>query len=141
MSEPWYEGGLQFECTRCGNCCTGAPGTVRVSSEEITRLARFLGLSRKAFKGIYTRQVKGYVSLREMPNYDCVFFDRETGCRVYEHRPKQCRTWPFWKAVVSSPERWNQEALHCPGMNEGRVHGAEFIALSILNDGTSENGP
>ena len=26
MSEPWYQDGLQFRCTRCGNCCTGAPG-------------------------------------------------------------------------------------------------------------------
>jgi len=139
MNRHWYEDGLRFACTRCGNCCTGAPGTVRVSDEEVGRLARFLGLSRKAFLEIYTRRVKGYLSLRELPNYDCVFFSRESGCSVYEHRPKQCRTWPFWKAIVSSPERWDIEAIHCPGMNQGELHDAEFIALTVLDDGTSGN--
>ena len=137
MSDPWYQDGLRFECTRCGNCCTGGPGTVRVSDEEITGLARFLGLSRKAFIDIYTRKVKGYVSLREKPNYDCVFFTADKGCGVYEHRPRQCRTFPFWKAVVSSPERWNLESVYCPGMNSGELHDLEFIELTILDDGTS----
>lgn len=141
MSTPWYQDGLRFECTRCGNCCTGAPGSVRVSDEEIDRLARFLGMSRKAFIGIYTRRLKGYVSLREMPNYDCVFFTAEKGCRVYEHRPKQCRTWPFWNAVVESSDRWEREAVHCPGMNSGKLHDAEFIELTILDDGTSGRTP
>ena len=138
VNDPWFKDGLQFECTQCGNCCTGAPGTVRISDEDVGRLARHLSMSKKAFRGIYTRHVKGYVSLRELPNYDCVFWDRSNGCRVYEHRPRQCRTWPFWKAVVESPKRWEAEAEHCPGMNRGNVHDAEFISLTILNDGTSE---
>jgi uncharacterized protein len=136
MSEPWYADGLQFECTRCGNCCTGAPGTVRVTDKEISRLARFLGMSRKAFLGTYTRKVKGHISLREMSNYDCVFFDRESGCRVYDQRPRQCRTWPFWKMVVSSPEEWAFQSHHCPGINSGQLHDAAFISLTIVDDGT-----
>lgn len=140
MNEPWYKDGLRFECTRCGNCCTGGPGTVRVSEEEIGKLAGHLGMSRRAFRGIYTRNVKGFTSLRELPNYDCVFFDRHNGCRVYEHRPKQCRTFPFWRAIVSSPERWASEGHHCPGIDNGGTHNREFIELTILDDGTSE-GP
>ena len=27
-SGPWYADGLSFECTMCGNCCTGPPGAV-----------------------------------------------------------------------------------------------------------------
>ena len=26
--EPWYRDGLRFQCTQCGNCCTGDPGVV-----------------------------------------------------------------------------------------------------------------
>ena len=29
-AEPWYRDGLRFACTRCGACCTGAPGYVWV---------------------------------------------------------------------------------------------------------------
>lgn len=43
--EPWYADGLRFECTRCGHCCTGEPGTVRVYEEEIGTLASFLKLA------------------------------------------------------------------------------------------------
>ena len=28
MSDPWYNDGLRFTCTRCGHCCTGEPGFV-----------------------------------------------------------------------------------------------------------------
>ena len=40
---PWYRDGLAFSCTRCGACCTGGPGYVWVSPEEIEELARFRG--------------------------------------------------------------------------------------------------
>ena len=37
----WYDAGLKFQCTRCGACCTGAPGYVWVNGEEIARLAAY----------------------------------------------------------------------------------------------------
>ena len=39
--KPWYQDGLQFSCTGCGNCCTGPAGYVWVSEEEIVRIAEF----------------------------------------------------------------------------------------------------
>ena len=36
--DPWYREGLRFECIRCGGCCTGFPGTVRVTNEEIEEI-------------------------------------------------------------------------------------------------------
>ena len=66
-----------------------------------------------------------------------VFYDAARGCAVYEERPRQCRSWPFWRAVVHSEERWQEEAHGCPGMNRGRLHGAPEIAESARNDGTS----
>ena len=43
MSEPWFKDGLRFTCTGCGDCCSGAPGFVWVSEEDIERLANHLG--------------------------------------------------------------------------------------------------
>ncbi len=40
--QPWYQDGLKFRCTGCGDCCTGAPGYVWVNKEEIAALAVYL---------------------------------------------------------------------------------------------------
>ena len=34
MAEEWYEQGLRFGCTQCGNCCTGPEGAVWFTEEE-----------------------------------------------------------------------------------------------------------
>lgn len=137
MAEPWYAEGLRFACTRCGNCCQGS-GTVRVSDAEITRLAHRLSLEDAEFRELHTRVLRGgAVSLRERRDGACVFYDASAGCRVYEDRPRQCRTWPFWRGVVHSPERWAEEARDCPGMDRGSIHSARSIARSAARDGTS----
>ncbi len=122
-AEPWYRDGLRFQCTGCGDCCTGAPGYVWVSDEEIRRLADALGLSAAAFEARYTRSVGDRKSLLEVDHGDCVFFDRSSRqCRVYEHRPLQCRTWPFWQSNLRTPAMWQAVARVCPGCNRGRLY-------------------
>src|SRR5947208_14519862 len=75
--EPWYADGLSFTCTQCGNCCTGGPGFVWISDEEVGRLAEFLKLTRRQVLDKYCRRIDKRLSLNErlMPNgnYDCVF--------------------------------------------------------------------
>lgn len=125
---PWYRDGLRFECTRCGNCCSGFPGTVTVNDAEIAALAVRCGLDEESFRKTYTRTMSdGSISLREKANYDCVFWSPEHGCLVYADRPTQCRTWPFWGRNVNNRKRWQAEAEHCPGMNHGRLYTIEEI--------------
>lgn len=136
--QPWYRKGLQFECTQCGKCCGGGPGTIRVSDDEIAALAERLDLSDTDFRTRYTYRLRNDdISLAEKANYDCVFFDRERGCTVYDDRPKQCRTWPFWSSVVFSRETWDDEAAECPGMNSGPLRDASEILQIARDDGTS----
>ena len=135
-AEPWFADGLRFSCTRCGNCCGGAPGYCWVSEDEIVALAQRLGMSVEAFRTRYTRQVKGRgISLQEKRNYDCVFFERGRGCSVYEDRPKQCRTWPFWQTNLRSQEEWQEASEGCPGMDQGEHHDAGTIAAIAADDG------
>jgi hypothetical protein len=137
VSVPWFADGLRFACTRCGNCCRGA-GSVRVSDAEIVRLSRRLALDDLEFRAMYTRRLRGGdVSLRETREKACVFYDPAVGCRVHSDRPLQCRSWPFWSAVVHSPERWAEEAQNCPGMNRGPRRDAGHIARTAERDGTS----
>jgi Fe-S-cluster containining protein len=113
-----------------------------VSDGEIEALARRLELTPAAFRETYTRRLRGGErSLREQRNRDCVFYRRSGGCSVYEDRPRQCRTWPFWRSVVHSRERWEEEAEGCPGMNRGPLHGAGEILGIARDDGTSGRLP
>ena len=127
-SGSWYREGLRFKCTGCGNCCTGAPGYVWVNQAEIKALAEHLAMGIEEFEKKYVRQIGIRRSLKELANYDCVFFDNRTRkCRVYEHRPRQCRTWPFWKSNIRSPETWQATCEICPGSGEGELYQLETI--------------
>src|SRR2546426_9873212 len=115
METPWYRDGLQFGCTGCGNCCTGAPGYVWVKEKEIEALARLLGLSVQAFGKRYLRRVGARYSLLERARGECVFYRDGGGCTVYAARPEQCRTFPFWPENLRAAGAWEQLKRDCPG--------------------------
>ncbi len=124
---PWYYEGLAFTCTQCGDCCTGAPGYVWVTREEMRALADFRGETLDEFTTQFVRQVGRRYSLIEKPGGDCVFWNREVGCTVYEARPTQCRTWPFWSENIASRAHWEHTCKVCPGSGQGRVYTVEEI--------------
>jgi len=129
-SQKWYHAGLQFKCTGCGDCCTGEPGFVWLDEEEIATLAKLLNMPLEDFQDTYTRRIGARWSLVEYPNGDCVFFDSEKrSCGVYEARPKQCRTWPFWDSNLESPETWQATCRDCPGSGTGPVVSLESIEI------------
>jgi Fe-S-cluster containining protein len=128
MSQPWYRDGLRFQCTQCGDCCTGAPGYVWVTQEEIDALAAKLGMDADTFERSYVRRVGVRRSLVEFPNGDCVFLDSQRRCTVYDARPQQCRTWPFWESNLKTPQAWKQTCEACPGCGRGEVVPLEEIA-------------
>jgi Fe-S-cluster containining protein len=130
--KPWFERGLRFQCTGCGDCCTGAPGFVWVTGQEIEALAGLLGISSAEFEQRYVRKVGVRKSLIEYANGDCVFFDPESRkCTVYEDRPRQCRTWPFWESNVATPEAWQQTCEVCPGSGKGKLYSAQQVLHQI----------
>ncbi|MCS6969521.1 MAG: YkgJ family cysteine cluster protein [Planctomycetota bacterium] len=139
MAEPWYAAGLRFACTRCGRCCSGAPGHVWLSEAEADAIAERLGLERGRFREVYTRLVwrggEPRRSLRERGDGACVFWSRAHGCLIYELRPRQCRTWPFWASNLVSPEAWQETARDCPGIGRGPLHDAATIAALAADDG------
>ena len=126
-SSPWYSAGLPFACTQCGRCCTGTPGYVWLSLDEMKGLATRLGLSFSDFTSQYVRQVGDRYSLIEKPNHDCIFWESGLGCTVYESRPVQCRTWPFWPAHLESPATWTRVQSACPGTRGGPLIPLEEI--------------
>ncbi len=101
-------------------------------------MSRHLGLSTSAFTRKYCDRQAGSWHLKERKeNPDCLFLKGKQ-CGVYEARPIQCRTWPFWPEVMS-PKAWNKEVVSfCPGVGKGKVWSATDIALQLEKQIQSE---
>ncbi len=127
----WYQSGLRFECTQCGNCCSG-PGTgyVWVSDQEIEHLAKAYGMSDdvEGFERKFVRRVGLKKSLVEYSDGDCIFLEPTSRhCMLYSARPLQCRSWPFWEKNLATPKSWSQAAANCPGCNRGPLYDLDTI--------------
>jgi len=133
--EPWYKDGLCFECTKCGNCCTGAPGVVWVDDEDIRQIARHRNCGEGEIRVMHTRPYGGKLSLQEFANGDCTFFDPDTRrCSIYPARPTQCRNWPFWQSNLETPDAWTDTQTECPGAGKGPVVSLEVIQSKLAED-------
>ncbi len=129
MSERWYEEGLPFSCTACGNCCKsrGEYSHVYLREEEVTAMARHLEMDPVEFVRTQVRVEDGWITL--LPGLDkCQFLDDSGRCTVYAVRPVQCRTWPFWDINLDR-KVWTEEVnATCPGSREGgEVHPADQV--------------
>jgi Fe-S-cluster containining protein len=131
MTAKWYRDGLRFECTQCGHCCSGAPGFVWVNDDEIAQMAAAMEMEVDSFSHKFVRQVGNYRSLVEYPDGDCIFLDPQTrGCMVYQARPIQCRTWPFWSSNLNSRRAWGETCRVCPGAGTGQLYTLEQIEVA-----------
>lgn len=137
LDEHTGHAGLRFGCTMCGNCCTGPEGYVLVNDAEAEALARRHGIPVAEFLDRFTHMTTKGRSLTERltdKGNDCVFLDRQkipgkAVCGVYEDRPRQCRTWPFWTSVIRSRESWDRAGRLCPGIGQGTFVGVDEIRV------------
>ena len=105
-------------CDSCeGRCCTGESGYIYVSKNEIENISSLLNLnvndfvSKYLFKKSYKYSIK---ELKHNDSYECVFYNRENNaCGIYDARPLQCRTFPFWDYYKT---RIDELKLECPGI-------------------------
>ncbi len=105
-------------CETCeGNCCIGESGYVWVTPAEIKAIATHLGLDEEVFRAKHLRKVGYRYSLKENKlgeSYECAFFDKnKRQCSIYEVRPSQCRSFPFWDYFKEHITEVEEE---CPGI-------------------------
>jgi len=106
-------------CKTCGGkCCRGFGGYVWVSMEELKEMAGTRNMDVALFASQYVRQVHGKLSLQEYVingEHFCCFFDLiDCQCTIYQSRPRQCRTFPFWNKFKKEPQKLFRE---CPGVS------------------------
>lgn len=123
---PWYEHGLNFECTGCGKCCK-VDGDVWLAPEEVSNIMAQLGYStddantvdRNDFRKKYIRaevsptngdESQSWMCLKRKEGA-CVFLDQSGQCSIYAARPVQCKTYPFWPSLLTDPEAWEEESV------------------------------
>ena len=125
----WYDEGIRFSCQGSGNCCVshGEYGFVYLDKDDRKQMANLLGLTISAFTRKYCQKSDGYYHLKSPKDSpDCIFLDNNK-CSVYEARPMQCRTWPFWPDVLDA-KTWKKDvAAFCPGVGKGRLFKREEI--------------
>jgi uncharacterized protein len=121
------EQGLRFECQGEGNCCVtrGKYGYVYLSFNDRRRMAVHLGLSLAAFTEKFVEKEDGWYQLKYQDK-DCPFLENRR-CAVYEARPWQCRTWPFWPENMNIEVWENEVAAYCPGVGKGKLYTKEEI--------------
>ena len=109
------------QCAMCdGNCCIGESGYIWINKQEIEKLSNHLNISIEELGLKYIFKVGYKYSIREKfiskDNYACVFFDlNKKQCSIYDARPTQCRTFPFWEYFKNNIEEVKKE---CPAIVE-----------------------
>lgn len=130
-NDNWYKDGLRFSCVQCGNCCSGQPGYVWVTPQEIENIQAYLEKNNIPHPNAYLRRISYRFSLIEKGNGDCIFLQRTSDnlalCKIHPVKPSQCKSWPFWSELLKSKEAWDEESKMCPGMNKGKCYSIEEI--------------
>ncbi len=139
MSKAWWKDGVRFECQGSGKCCVsrGEYGFVYLTLEDRRALAKHFGLSTRAFSKAYCdKDENGYWKVADF-HESCRFLQGKQ-CGVYEARPVQCRTWPFWPEVMSAKAWAKEVAAFCPGVGKGRLWTPEEIKEQLRIQADSE---
>jgi len=133
----FWEKGLKFECQGSGKCCVsrGGYGFVYLSQADRRRLAKHLQIPTRQFTKTYCDKTDGWFHLKDVQG-PCQFL-RGKQCGVYEARPTQCRTWPFWPENMK-PKVWAEDvAKFCPGIGKGPTRSPAEIKRQMRQDSWS----
>lgn len=132
VTKEWWADGVRFECQGSGKCCVshGEYGLVYMTLGDRKKMAKLLKMKLADFEVQYCEITDGFYHLKEVPDPACIFL-KDKRCTVYEARPTQCRTWPFWPEVMNA-KTWKKEvAAFCPGVGKGPLRSAKEIQATL----------
>jgi Fe-S-cluster containining protein len=87
-----------LDCLKCPAICCRMAGYVEVLPPDISRLARFLGLSVREFETRHIVHVTRAGRKRIKAGYEtCQFLGSGRRCTVYSARPTVCRGYYCWE--------------------------------------------
>ena len=132
------ESGIRFFCLAdCSNCCGISGGYVFLTKAEAQKIAGYLSLDIDEFMNFFIRHIDDKPALVDGENEACVFLE-DGQCMIYSFRPRQCRTFPFWKENMETVDRWQLTKQICPGIGKGCLFSKQEIG-DILNGKTLDS--
>jgi uncharacterized protein len=136
MSKSFYEKGLKFECQGSGKCCVsrGEYGFVYLTKRDQKVMSKHLNLSLVNFKKLFVKETDNVPHLvQPKDTEDCIFLKNKR-CDVYEARPVQCKTWPFWPENMNA-KSWKRDVVaFCPGARvkeKAAIRGPKEIEIQL----------
>src|SRR5450432_1510686 len=101
------------DCLDCANCCKTMSPTY--TQKDITRISKFLGMTRNAFKEkwLYKDKTGDWMNKKQ----PCQFLDLSTNmCNIYSVRPSDCAGFPHHtkKKMVDYMHVHKQNIEYCP---------------------------
>lgn len=101
-----------MDCLQCAHCCkTISP---RFKTPDIKRISKHLKMKESAF-------IEAYLRLDEDGDYvvkssPCPFLGTDNFCSIYDHRPGDCRNYPYTnkKDFLKHPGNTLKNTIICP---------------------------
>ncbi len=126
----WNTQDVHFSCSGCGKCCLNE-GSVWLNVDECADLCFHLDEPIQSVADKYfSDYMPGWAKLKnvQVQSKDegvtrdgCVFLDDEgKKCTIYEARPIQCRTYPWWPRLLLNESAYSNEAVTPDFIAEGR---------------------
>ena len=108
------------------------PGIVYMDNEDVENASAFLEVSPLSFKRKYKLETEtpGIWELEVEEGQACPFLNMQ-GCSIHPAKPKQCKTYPFWREHLTSGNMWKLVAGFCPGIGEGPKVPKEEISRQL----------
>jgi Fe-S-cluster containining protein len=104
-------------CQSCRGTCCRWGGYVWITEEDMIAMAESRGMELGEFADTYVRAAYGKLSLQDRlidgEAICCMFDPIDRKCRIYELRPAQCRSFPFWDQYK---ELYHDLLDYCPGI-------------------------
>ena len=145
MNRPWWMKGVPFSCQAdCGKCCDEPGGIVYLRPEDAQILSKHHQLEIDEWLERDCRQtLDGRFVLKSDPITDsCIYLSDDKKCTVYESRPVQCKSYPFWPENLRSERSWKRTIEECPGLysEDAITIDGDTIKAKMLADREATNG-
>ena len=122
---------LRFHCIKCGLCC----GDTKERSRHVLLLmkeAEKIATNTSQPISVFTTRIDGkkpytYEMKKTEESGACIFLANNR-CTIYSLRPLICRFYPFELRNRDAQEYEFLCTKECPGINKGKILGAQYFA-------------
>jgi len=120
---------VHFHCIKCGLCCGDTKERSRhvlLLLEEAEEIAAVTSKPVSVFASIVDGKEPYTYEMKKTKNGICVFL-ADNLCTIYSLRPLICRFYPFELRKGESERYQFSYTRECPGIEKGRILGAQYF--------------